>query len=163
MRTFFDAETDKKLLEAKNKDEVMAIIAGTSEAEKLADKADLIMAEIERIRGNVDQEVDSEELDSVAGGSKLKDIYLSETEHCVATFYYEDLDNNKFCWSNDQCAVSNDYAYHNIRWSNCKKGGLHNWESGEYTFYTIAGAATHDPGYKCSKCGVKVSQSESSF
>ena len=46
MKTYFDKETDKRLLEAQTEEEVKAIIAETPEAEKLADKTDLIMKEI---------------------------------------------------------------------------------------------------------------------
>ena len=43
MKTYFSEEIDKRLLEAETEDEVRAIIAETPEAEKLADKIDLVM------------------------------------------------------------------------------------------------------------------------
>ena len=70
MKVYFDEATDKRLLEAQTEEEVKAIIAETPEAEKLADKTDLVMAELARIKGSVDNERDIDELDSAAGGAK---------------------------------------------------------------------------------------------
>ena len=128
MKTYFDEVTDKKLLEAATEEEIRAIIAGTPEAEKLADKIDLVMNEISRIKGALDEEVDLDELDNASGGAKAQDVYLSETQGCVATFYLEDEVRGFYCWSNDQCDVSNEYKYHNTKYSNCKKGGRHTWD-----------------------------------
>ena len=148
MKTHFDEATDKRLLEAKTEEEVKAIIAETPEAEKLADKTDLVMAELKRIKGSVDNELDLDELDGSAGGAKLKEIYLSETQGCMATYSINDENNDSYCWSNDQCAISNEYNYHNIRYSNCSKGGKHSWKrtvkQGLYIVQT------------CEKCGLKL-------
>ncbi|MBP5262107.1 MAG: hypothetical protein J6Z43_08285 [Clostridiales bacterium] len=70
-RIYFDEETDRRLLEAKSKEEVMAIIATTPAAEKLADKADLIIAEISRLKNSVDEEIGIDDLDEVAGGATI--------------------------------------------------------------------------------------------
>ena len=43
MKTYFSEEIDKRLLEAETEDEVRASIAEAPEAEKLADKIDLVM------------------------------------------------------------------------------------------------------------------------
>ena len=150
MKKYFDEETDRRLLEAKSEEEVRAIIASTPEAEKLADKIDLVMSEIGRIKNKTDEELDSEELDNVAGGSKVKVINLSETQDCAATFFLEDLVNDHgasaYCTSNDQCFVSNEYEYHNTQFSNCKQGGKHEWERSQ-------GNAFGGPSYGCKKCG----------
>ena len=97
MKTYFDKETDKRLLEAQTEEEVKAIIAETPEAEKLADKTDLVMAEIVRIKGAVDNELDIDELDSAAGGAKRQDIILSDAVSCTATFYLEDQISSRYC------------------------------------------------------------------
>ena len=97
MKTYFDEATDKRLLEAQTEEEVKAIIAETPEAEKLADKIDLVMAEIKRIKGSVDNELDLDELDGAAGGAKRQDITLSETQGCIATFFLEDDCRNRYC------------------------------------------------------------------
>ena len=164
MKTYFDEATDKRLLEAQTEEEVKAIIAETPEAEKLADKTDLIMAEIARIKGSVDNELDLDELDSAAGGAKRQDITLSEGQGCMATFFLEDQFRDSYCCSNDQCAVSNEYKYHNTKFSNCKKGGRHNWEEGE--FYIGLGGATigvRSPGYKCTKCDLIIEKGTERF
>ena len=151
MKTYFDEATDKRLLEVQTEEEVKAIIAETPEAEKLADKTDLVMAELKRIKGSLDNELDLDELDGSAGGAKLKEIYLSETQGCMATYSLNDENNDSYCWSNDQCAISNEYYYHNIRYSNCSKGGKHSWKrtvkQGIYIVQT------------CEKCGYKLNDS----
>ena len=161
MKVYFDEATDKRLLEAQTEEEVKAIIAETPEAEKLADKTDLVMAELARIKGSVDNELDIDELDSAAGGAKRQDIYLSETTSCVATFFLEDQFKKKYCYSNDQCGASNEYKYHNTKYSNCKHGGRHQWQrstkSEEYT--SGAGMSMERKtvvyeGCKCLKCGI---------
>ena len=157
MKTYFDEATDKRLLEAQTEEEVKAIIAETPEAEKLADKTDLVMAEIKRIKGSVDSELDLDELDSAAGGAKRQDITLSETQGCIATFFLEDDCRNRYCTSNDQCAASNEYKYHNTRYSNCKKGGRHNWEEGEFNFgFGGSKVGLRSPGYRCTKCDLRI-------
>ena len=118
MKVYFDEETDKRLLEAQTEEEVKAIIAGTPDAGKLADKIDLVMAELAKIKGELDNELDIDELDSAAGGAKRQDIYLSETTSCVATFYLEDDKQCDYCWSNDQCGCANEYKYHYTKYSN---------------------------------------------
>ena len=109
------------------------------------------MAELARIKGSVDNELDIDELDSAAGGAKLQHIYLSETQSCMATFYLNDLKNGtvgfKYCWSNDFCNVSNEYEYHNTRYSNCKKGGKHDWAKVE-----VYGGGMYAT-FRCRKCG----------
>ena len=161
MKTYFDKETDKRLLEAQTEEEVKAIIAETPEAEKLADKTDLVMAEIARIKGAVDNELDIDELDSAAGGAKRQDIILSDAVSCTATFYLEDQINNRYCYSNDQCGVSNEYKYHHTKYSNCKHGGKHNWKrcTEAVSEYQSGGAEgswskIDYEGYKCQKCGI---------
>ena len=163
MKTYFDEATDKRLLEAKTEEEVKAIIAETPEAEKLADKTDLVMAELARIKGSVDNELDIDELDSAAGGAKLEHVYLSETQGCKATFFLEDLVKERlglgYCSSNDFCSASNEYKYHNTRYSNCKIGGRHEWEQGTYTDSEVGprGTAFVDKkGQKCRKCGIVI-------
>ena len=172
MKTYFDEATDKRLLEAKTEEEVRAIIAETPEAEKLADKTDLVMAELARLKGSVDNELDIDELDSAAGGAKLKKITLSPTQSCMATFFLNDLKNGtvgfKYCWSNDFCNVSNEYEYHNTRYSNCKKGGKHDWESGqqEESFSNDEGAIMGTKvfqGYRCRKCELTIEQGKDNF
>ena len=159
MKTYFDEATDKRLLEAQTEEEVKAIIAETPEAEKLADKTDLVMAEIKRIKGSVDNELDLDELDSAAGGAKRQDIYLSETTSCVATFFLEDQFHGKYCSSNDQCGLSNEYKYHLTKYSNCKSGGKHDWQWGttsiSHPMGNGDGAVLIDYfGYGCKKCGL---------
>lgn len=161
MRSYFDEATDKRLLEAQTEEEVKAIIAETPEAENLADKTDLVMKEIKRLKGTLDEELDLDELDSAAGGAKRKDIYLSETTSCMATFFLEDQFKKLYCYSNDHCGGSNEYKYHHTKYSNCKKGGRHQWQrdtkSEEYN--TGAGmsqkreTAVYE-GYRCMKCGI---------
>ena len=167
MKTYFDEATDKRLLEAKTEEEVKAIIAETPEAEKLADKTDLVMAEIARIKGSVDSELDLEELDSVAGGAKVKRIDLSPSQDCMATFFAEDMTFNKYCWSNDQCGVSNEYKYHQTKYSNCKSGGKHNWKRctetvSEYQSGGAEGSWSNKEyeGYECKKCGLFIPDHE---
>ena len=157
MKTYFDEAIDKKLLEASTEEEVRAIIAGTPEAEKLADKIDLVMNEINRIKGSLDEEVDLDELDNAAGGAKRKDIYLSETQSCVATFYLDDLIKGGYCWSNDQCRVCNEYKYHNTKYSNCAKGGRHDWVTTNEQTYFKDGRPEDFEGYFCTKCRCAVS------
>lgn len=162
MRTYFDEETDKKLLEAKSEDEVRSIIADTVAADKLADKIDLVMNELSRIKGDQDQEIDGNELDTVAGGSKLVEVYLNPVQGCMATFSLEDMAYGyNYCWSDDYCWVSNDYEYHNTRWSNCKRGGKHQWVQGMYDFDThinVPGIPNTKScaGNMCGKCGLKI-------
>ena len=163
MKTYFDEATDKRLLEAKTEEEVKAIIAETPEAEKLADKTDLVMAEIARIKGSVDNELDIDELDSAAGGAKLTHINLSPSQSCVATFYLQDLVNYNtplsYCTSNDFCNWSNEYKYHYSIYSNCKKGGKHEWVQGTYTDHDVGPggvAYVEKEGQKCQKCGLTI-------
>ena len=162
MKTYFDEATDKRLLEAQTEEEVKAIIAETPEAEKLVDKTNLVMAEIARIKGSVDNELDLDELDSVAGGAKRQDIYLSETTGCVATFFLEDQDRGRFCSSNDQCGLSNEYKYHQTKYSNCKSGGKHDWQWGTKKITHPMGqegmAIIEHFGYGCKKCGLFINQ-----
>ena len=160
MKTYFDEATDKRLLEAKTEEEVKAIIAETPEAEKLADKTELIMAELARIKGSVDNELDLDELDSAAGGAKRQDITLSETQGCKATFLLEDLmdiiegqGGSSYCFSNDFCKVSNEYLYHNTRWANCSRGGKHEWKFRPIIHKRDGWTATE--GYECTKCGLE--------
>ncbi len=172
MKTYFDEATDKRLLEAKTEEEVKAIIAETPEAEKLADKTDLVMAELKRIKGSVDNELDIDELDSAAGGAKLQHIYLSDTQSCIATFFLNDLKNGtvgfNYCWSNDFCNISNEYEYHNTRYSNCHKGGKHDWESGQYEEIStndegaVIGSRMFN-GFRCRKCGLTIEQGKDNF
>ena len=164
MKTYFDEETDKRLLEAQTEEEVRAIIAGTADAGKLADKIDLVMAELARIKGAVDNELDIDELDSAAGGAKRQDIYLSETQSCIATFFYEDYRAEEYCWSNDQCGFSNEYAYHCIQYSNCKKGGRHDWENGTFGFTNRRiNNTTYHYGHRCKKCGLMIKENTCNF
>lgn len=164
MRTYFDEATDKRLLEAKTEEEVKAIIAETPEAEKLADKTELVMAELARIKGSVDNELDIDELDNTAGGSKAEDIYLSETQSCLATYFLEDGKRHECCWSNDQCEVANEYYYHYTKYSNCKKGGRHNWEEGRYAFGCAGtSVSVKSPGYKCTKCNLTIEKGTNNF
>ena len=161
MKVYFDKETDKRLLEAQTEEEVKAIIAGTPEAEKLADKIDLVMAELAKIKGGLDEELDLDELDSAAGGAKLKRVDLSETQGCIATFslgdFMKDLSSiTGYCWSDDYCSVSNEYDYHYTKWSNCSKGGKHDWE-----YLTDPGARMSD--YRCRKCGLLIVSSWCNF
>ena len=167
MKTYFDKETDKRLLEAQTEEEVKAIIAETPEAEKLADKTDLVMAELARIKGSVDNEIDLDELDSAAGGAKRQDIILSDAVSCTATFYLEDQISHRYCYSNDQCGVSNEYKYHHTKYSNCKHGGKHNWKrcTEAVTEYQSGGAEgswskIDYEGYKCQKCGIFIPDHE---
>ena len=150
MKTYFDEATDKRLLEAQTEEEVKAIIAETPEAEKLADKIDIVMAELARIKGSIDNELDIDELDSAAGGAKLKRVDLSPTQDCIATFSLADLMETypSFCWSNDFCDISNEYDYHYTMWSNCTEGGKHNWKK----------QLRLDDMYNsvCQKCGLTV-------
>ena len=163
MKTYFDEETDKKLLEASTEEEVRAIIAETPEAEKLADKIDLVMKEISRVKGSLDEEVDLDELDNAAGGAKRKDVYLSETQGCVATFWLDDQLGGNVCWSNDQCRVCNEYKYHNTRYANCRAGGKHEWasETGE-KFVPVAFDTIKFKQYVCQKCYLEISCSQES-
>ena len=164
MKNIFDEETNKRLLGAQTKAEVSAIIAETPMAEAYADKVDLIMNEIGMINGIIDDElVDDEALEQVAGGAKLKEIYLSETTSCVATFFLEDQSSNRFCWSNDQCAFSNEYKYHLTKYSNCKSGGRHNWEEGRYTFPSFSGVPVMSDGYQCTRCKLKIMKGSERF
>ena len=167
MKVYFDEATDKRLLEAQTEEEVKAIIAETPEAEKLADKTDLVMAEIKRIKGSLDNELDLDELDSVAGGAKRQDIYLSETVGCVATLYLEDQRYRHYCYSNDQCGASNEYKYHNTKYSNCKCGGKHDWYDGMFEFDSQdirgSGHIVERNGHKCSKCNLIIESGEERF
>ena len=135
MKNVFDEATNTKLLQAKTKAEISSIIAETPNADKYADKIDLIMNEIEMINGIADDEIlDEEALEHVAGGAKRQDVYLSETQGCIATFYLWDQATYQFCWSNDQCGASNEYKYHYTKYSNCKSGTRHVWQDGKYEF-----------------------------
>ena len=132
MKSYFGADIDRKLLEAKSEEEVRAIIAETPDAAKLADKIDLVMAELDLIKSNVDEEISDDDLDRVAGGAKRKVIVLtSEGPGCAATFYLQDwvegTGPSAYCFSNDQCFATNEYEYHHTCNSNCKAGGMHDW------------------------------------
>ena len=159
MKTYFDEATDKRLLEAQTKEEVKAIIAETPEAEKLADKTDLVMAEIARIKGTVDNEIDIEELDNAAGGAKRQRVDLSPSQGCIATFFARDA----WCYSNDQCFASNEYDYHHIRYSNCKKGGKHDWSAGSRSSKSGGAEFTTTEVYQCAKCGVIIDKYGKNF
>ena len=160
MKSYFDEATDKRLLEAQTEEEVKAIIAETPEAEKLADKTELIMAELARIKGSVDNELEIDELDSAAGGSKLERVDLSPSQSCKATFILNDHEREypKYCWSNDFCNISNEYEYHHVRWSNCEKGGKHDWKHMTYDLGHIGPFR-----YRCMKCGLLIYASGSNF
>ena len=165
MKTYFDEATDKRLLEAQTEEEVKAIIAETPEAENLADKTDLVMAEIARIKGTVDNELDIDELDSAAGGAKRQDIILSDAVSCTATFYLEDQVHGKYCYSNDQCGVSNEYKYHHTKYSNCKHGGKHDWKRNTGVVTESVGIQGFPEekeyeGYVCKKCGLFIPDHE---
>ena len=133
MKVYFTEEIDKSLLEAKTEDEVREILKDAPEGEKLADRIDLVMKELKNIKGELDEEVDLDELDHAAGGAKRTDIYLSETTSCHDTFYLEDLVNrdlfvgSHYCGSGDFCNFCNEFSYHYTKWSNCKRGGKHVW------------------------------------
>ena len=159
MKTYFDEVTDKRLLEAKTEEEVKAIIAETPEAEKLADKTDLVMAEIARIKGTVDNEIDLDELDNAAGGAKRVRVDLSPSQGCIATFFARDA----WCYSNDQCFASNEYDYHHIRYSNCKKGGKHDWSAGSRSKKSGGAEFTTTEVYECAKCGVVIDKYGKNF
>ena len=150
MRTYFDEETDKKLLAAKSKEEVMAIIAETPAAAALADKADLVMEELDKIKNGTDEEVDIDELDNVAGGAKLLRIDLSPTQDCVGTFYLADMASpyHTYCMMNDYCLNILEYDYHYTKYSSCKHGGKHEWKQIGIT--AEDGSMTR--GYQCTKC-----------
>ena len=150
----FDEETDKKLLAAKTEKEVREIIASSPEGEKFADRIDLVMKEIDRIKSDVDDEVDLDELDNASGGSKLEHVYLSESVGCKTTFYLYDQRAYKFCFSSDQCWISNEYYYHNTRFSNCTKGGKHDWV--EQADAWNSDNLTAEPGLYCKKCQMSV-------
>ena len=155
MKTYFDEATDKRLLEAQTEEEVKKIIAETPEAEKLADKTDLVMAEIARIKGTVDNEIDIEELDNAAGGAKRQRIDLSPSQGCIATFFARD----GWCYSNDQCGLSNEYKYHHTKYSNCKHGGKHDWKRDTGVVTESVGIQGFPEekeyeGYVCKKCGL---------
>ena len=153
MKTYFDEATDKRLLEAKTEEEVKAIIAETPEAEKLTDKTALIMEELARIKGSVDNELDIDELDNTAGGAKMKKIDLSPTRSCMATFFAKDMYDSKYCWSNDQCSVANEYEYHHTRYSKCSNGGTHDWRA-------FNGSSNN---FECSKCKVVFNARQDNF
>ena len=159
MKTYFDEATDKRLLEAQTEEEVKAIIAETPEAEKLADKTDLVMAEIARIKGTVDNEIDLDELDNAAGGAKRVRVDLSPSQGCIATFFARDA----WCYSNDQCFASNEYDYHHIRYSNCKKGGKHDWSAGSRSKKSGGSEFTTTEVYECAKCGVVIDKYGKNF
>jgi len=160
MKVYFDKATDKRLLEAQTEEEVKAIIAETPEAEKLADKTDLVMAELARIKGSVDSELDLDELDSAAGGAKMQQVDLSPTQSCIATAFGEDIATSNYCGSNDQCLLSNEYDYHYLRYSNCKKGGRHDWyeESRERLY-----SGSFDIKYTCRKCNLTLGSITSKY
>ncbi|MBP5261866.1 MAG: hypothetical protein J6Z43_07065 [Clostridiales bacterium] len=159
MMTYFDAETDKRLLEAETEEEIRAIIASTPEADKLSGKMDLVMAEIERIKGSADEEIAAEELDNVAGGAKRIRVDLSPSQGCIATFNMKDKIAEHYCWSDDFCMATNEYDYHFTRWSNCTSGGRHDWQvcSWEQQDHGTGGTITVS-GEKCSKCKLLVDQ-----
>ena len=167
MKTYFDEATDKRLLEAQGEEEVKAIIAETPEAEKLADKTELIMAELARIKGSLDNELELDELDNTAGGAKTKTVNLSESRSCMATFFLEDEKNRRYCWSNDQCGASNEYDYHYTRWSNCKSGGKHEWADSVETDKSASrvheGLIETAAYHTCKKCGLKIKNYECNY
>ena len=157
MKNVFDEATNKKLLAATTKAEVSAILAEVPGADRYMDKVDLIMNEIEMVNGIADDELLSDdEIEHVAGGAKRSDIYLSETTSCVATFFLADQVANLFCWSNDQCGVSNEYKYHYTKYSNCKHGGRHEWVDGKYEFSSVHNSTKLLDGHMCAKCGLKI-------
>ena len=117
------------------------------------------MNEIDMINGTVSDEIlDDAALEQVAGGAKRTDVYLSETTSCVATFYVEDQMQNNYCWSNDQCAASNEYKYHYSRYSNCKQGGRHDWKDGTYSFLDC-----YAFGHRCLKCDITLKDDQERF
>ncbi|MBP5262271.1 MAG: hypothetical protein J6Z43_09115 [Clostridiales bacterium] len=156
MKVYFDEETDKRLMEAKTKEEVEAILASVPDAGSFGGSVDLVMAEIEKIKGAV-EEMGETDIDQIAGGAKLKRVDLSESQGCMATFNLADLAETEnrpsfnYCGSNDFCYASNEYDYHYTKWSNCPSGGKHAWtdqpkitDNGSY--------ASCIPGATCSKC-----------
>ena len=161
MKTYFDEATDKRLLEAQTEEEVKAIIAETTEAEKLADKTELIMAELARIKGSLDNELEIDDLEGTAGGAKRQRVDLSPSQGCMATFYVKD----GWCSSNDHCFASNEYDYHHVRYSNCKKGGKHDWIAGSREEREGAGFYGYETieYYRCGKCGTEVAKLNDNF
>ncbi|MBP5262555.1 MAG: hypothetical protein J6Z43_10575 [Clostridiales bacterium] len=165
MKTYFDEETDKKLLEAKSKEEVKAIISSLPEADRLADKTDIIMAEIDRIRNNVDEEITDDELENVAGGIVKNTYNLSESIGCVATFLLNDWVTGYIgCIGTDYCRAV-DYLYHYTRWSNCPKGGKHNWDDSGFDLTVVSeltGARRTDryDGSICTKCNLRIKDTD---
>ena len=123
------------------------------------------MAEIARIKGAIDDELDIDELDSAAGGAKRQDIILSDAVSCTATFYLEDQVHGQYCYSNDQCGVSNEYKYHHTKYSNCKHGGKHDWKRDTEFITEAVGiqglpAGKEYEGYACKKCGLFIPDDE---
>ncbi|MBP5262272.1 MAG: hypothetical protein J6Z43_09120 [Clostridiales bacterium] len=154
MKIYFDEETDKRLMEAKTKEEIQEILASVPGAGDLVDRVDLVMAEIEKIKGSIDEEVRSDELDSVAGGSKVKAIYLGAPGvSCASTFSLNDLVTktgaSAYCFSNDQCYISNEYEYHFTKFAPCPNGGDHNW-------YPVG----KNEGVECRKCKLRLNNKE---
>ena len=145
MKTYFDEETDKKLLEAKTEDEVRAILSTIPDGPKLAAKIDIVMGEIHKIKGDLDEEVDLDELDNTAGGEYKPDIVLSPTTSCANTEYIEDIIQGHTCGSNDHCRYGDEYYYRHTRYTNCKRGGKNDWGDSLYTMV-----------YRCRKCGCEV-------
>ena len=160
MKTYFDEATDRRLLEAQSEEEVKAIIAETPEAEKLASKTELVMAELARIKGSVDNELDIDELESAAGGAKMKKIDLSPAQSCIATAFGADIISGHYCSSNDQCLASNEYDYHYLRYSNCKQGGRHDWYEESRERLYLGG---YDINYTCRKCNLTLASVSSKY
>ena len=119
METYFSEEADKKLLEAKSVEEVLAIANEYSTSPVSKELAEKIFAKIKVIRRE-DAELDFDELESVSGGKGISVDFMKDG--CHAT-----VEPGSSCWSDDKCS-HDEVVYYNYGDSvNCPYGGQHDW------------------------------------
>ena len=104
----------EKLNDAKNLDEVKAILADSPELD-----AERVWKEIENHRSNKAERLDLDELDAVSGGADRD----WKKDGCAATCEWD-----SWCGSNDRCYCW-DVTYDNF-WATCPDGHTHNFEMG---------------------------------
>ena len=141
MKTYFSEEIDKKLLEAKSVEDILAIANENSTSPVSEEFAEKIFSKVKAIRGE-DVELDLDELESVSGG---KGIHVDfKKDGCKAT-----VEPGSSCWSNDKCN-HDEVVYDNYGDSvNCPYGGQHDWVEKD-TFGSYGQKVGTE--IRCSKC-----------
>jgi len=140
MKTYFSEEIDKKLLEAKSVEDVLAIANENSTSPVSKEFAEKIYAKVKTIRGG-DAELDLDELESVSGGKGITVDFIKDG--CHAT-----VEPGSSCWSDDKCS-HDEVIYDNYDSSICPVGGVHDWQV-VYKFGSYGQKVGEET--RCTKC-----------